>query len=293
MVGGYLMRVGFVGAGLMGRTMGILLGRSGYEVVGYFSRSETSAYRVAKEVGSKFFSDMGKLAANCDVLFITTPDDVIEPIARSLGQMGCLRGGQVLVHMSGSHSSKILQPALVYGAEGLSMHPLQSCASTEEAIINLPRSLFSLEGGPEALRLGKAMVSRIGAEFFVLNSQDKVLYHGAACIASNYLVALFDGARELLELSGVDPGLQVRALISLMEGTLSNLKALPAEEALTGPIARGDIGTVSRHLKAIEKTAPHLLDIYKTMGRRALQLARNKGRLDEEKLIILEALLKN
>jgi predicted short-subunit dehydrogenase-like oxidoreductase (DUF2520 family) len=287
------MRVGFVGAGLMGRTMGMLLSRSGYEVVGYFSRSETSAYRVAKEVGSKFFSDMCKLAASCDVLFITTPDDVIEPIARSLGQMGCLRGGQVLVHMSGSHSSTILQPALIHGAEGLSMHPLQSCASPEEAMINLPRSLFSLEGGPEALRLGKAMVSRICAEFFVLNSQDKILYHGAACMASNYLVALFDGAQELLELSGVDPGLQVPALISLMEGTLSNLKALPPEEALTGPIARGDIGTVSRHLRAIEKTAPHLLDIYKTMGRQALQLARNKGRLDEEKLTILEALLKN
>ena len=287
------MRVGFIGAGVMGKTMGLLLGRCGCEVVGYFSRSETSALRVAKEVGGKFYSDMAKLAANCDVLFLTTPDDAIEQVARTLGEIQCLQPGQIVVHMSGSHTSGILMPALGNGAYGLSMHPLQSCASSEEALINLPISVFSLEGHPEALKVGKAMVSRIGAQFFVLSSEDKVLYHTAACMASNYFVTLFDAARELLDISGVDKALQVTALNSLVEGTLSNLKIMTPPEALTGPISRGDIGTVVGHIRSLEEKDPGLLELYKTLGRRTLKLAREKGKLEEEKLKALNELFKD
>lgn len=285
------MRVGFIGAGLMGKTMGLLLSRCGYEVVGYFSRSETNAFRVAKEVGGKFYSDMPKLASNCDVLFITTPDDAIEQIAHILAGSGCMQPGQVLVHMSGLHTSQILQPALKMGVSGLSMHPMQSCASPEEALLNLPVSVFCLEGDQEALKIGKTMVSRIGAESFTLTTGDKALYHAAAAIASNYLVALFDVARELLGLSGVDYGYQVPALTALMEGTLSNLKIMTPRDALTGPIARGDIGTVSKHIKSLEEKAPEILDIYKTLGLRTLKLALEKGKLDEESLKALRKLL--
>lgn len=285
------MRVGFIGAGLMGKTMGLLLSRCGYEIAGYFSRSETGACRAAKEVGGKFYSDISKLAVNCDVLFITTPDDAIEQIVHALAELGCLQPGQVLVHMSGAHSSHILRPALGMGASALSMHPMQSCASLEEALINLPLSVFSLEGDPEALRMGKAMVSRIGAQFFVLNKEDKVLYHAAAAVASNYLVALFEVAQELMELSGVDKTFQVPALTSLMEGTLSNLKVMTPQNALTGPISRGDIGTVSRHIEALEERAPEILEVYKTLGLRALKLALEKGKLDSDRFEALKKLL--
>lgn len=285
------MRVGFIGAGLMGKTMGVLLSRCGYELSGYFSRSETTACRVAKEVGGKFYSDMARLAANCDVLFITTPDDAIEQVALTLGELKCLGPGQYLVHMSGSQTSKILLPALAGGASGFSMHPLQSCASLDEALISLPLSVFSLEGDPEGLRIGKTMVSRIGAEYFVLSTEDKILYHAAACTASNYLVALFDAAQELLELAGVDPVYQVPALSSLMLGTISNLKALTPESALTGPIARGDTGTVAAHLKALGNKVPELMELYKTLGRRTLKLAQKKGKLTPEKLEALTKLL--
>jgi len=285
------MRIGFVGAGLMGKTMGLLLSRCGYEIAGYFSRSETSACRVAKEVGGKFYSDLSKLAANCDVLFITTPDDAIEQVVHALAGLGGIEAGKFLVHMSGSHTSHVLRAALSKGAGALCMHPMQSCASPEEAMVNLPRSVFSLEGDPEALRLGKTMVSRIGAEFIVLSTEDKVLYHAAAVVASNYLVALFEVAQELLDLSGVDKACQVPALASLMEGTLSNLKVLTPENALTGPIARGDIGTVSRHLKALEERAPETLDVYKTLGLRALKLAGERGRMDADRLEALKDLL--
>lgn len=285
------MRVGFIGAGIMGKTMGLLLGRCGYEIVGYFSRSETTAYRVAKEVGGKFFSDVGKLAVNCDILFVTTPDDAIPQIAVTLGNLECLRPGQFLVHMSGLHTSGILEPALSEGIYGLSMHPLQSCASAEEALLNLPLSLFSLEGSPEALKMGKVMISRIGAKFFVLSREDKVLYHAAACIASNYLVVLFDAARELFDLSGVGKDFQAEALISLMEGTLGNLKVMVPEDAFTGPISRGDMGTVSMHIMSIEEKSPGMLDMYKTLGRQALNLARKQGKLAEEKIQAFSDLL--
>ena len=95
------MRIGFIGAGVMGKTMGSLLSSCGYEIAGYFSRSETSAYRATKEIGGKFYSDAAKLAANCDVLFLTTPDDAIEKVVSVLAESECLRPGQVVVHMSG------------------------------------------------------------------------------------------------------------------------------------------------------------------------------------------------
>jgi predicted short-subunit dehydrogenase-like oxidoreductase (DUF2520 family) len=285
------MRIGFIGAGVMGKTMGSLLGACGYEIAGYFSRSETSAYRATKEVGGKFYSDAAKLAASCDVLFITTPDDAVKEVVLGLGKRKCLGPGQVVVHMSGAHNSKILQPAADCGAYVMSMHPLQSCASVEDALVNLPLCVFSLEGHPEAVKIGKIMVSRIGAEFFVLNAEDKVLYHAAACVASNYLVTLFDAALELLDLSGVEKDCLVPALLPLIEGTLGNLRVMKPAGALTGPISRGDIGTVARHIKSLEKNVPDLLDLYKALGRRTLKIAWEKGKLNKDQLEELKSLL--
>lgn len=286
------MRIGFIGAGLMGKTMGLLLGSCGYEIAGYLSRSETSALRVAKEVGGRFYSDAAKLAANCDVLFITTTDDAIEQVARTLGEKKCLRPGQVVAHMCGLYTSKILKPAAANGGYVLSMHPLQSCASIDEALVSLPLSVFSLEGDHEAVKIGKAMVSRIGAQYFILSTQDKVLYHAAACMVSNFLVSLFDGALELLDQSGVEDDIRVAALMPLIEGTLNNLKIMTPTDALTGPISRGDFGTVSRHITGIEEKAPELLGLYKALGRQTLKLAEHKGNLDEEELNALNELLR-
>ena len=289
---GCFMRIGFIGAGVMGKTMGLLLGSCGYEIVGYTSRSETSALRVAKEVGGKFFSDGAKLSANSDILFLTTPDDVIQQVCRVLAKEEGFHPRQVVAHMSGSHTSAILEPAERLGAFPLSMHPFQSCPTAEKALENLPRSVFSLEGSPEAVKIGKAMVSRMGADYFVLDREDKVLYHAAACMASNYLVALMGGAIELLRMSGVEEEMLLPVLLPLVEGTLDNLKELSPAAALTGPIKRGDINTVERHIESIEEKAPELLDMYKALGRRTLSLAMQKQGFDRAKLRTLMALLR-
>lgn len=287
------MRIGFIGAGVMGKAMGMLLRGCGYEIAGYSSRCETSALRVAKEVGGKFFSDNTKLVANCDVLFITTPDDVIRQVCHDLAKKEAFHPGQVVVHMSGSHTVAILEPAERQGAIALSMHPLQSCPTPEKAVGSLPHSVFSLEGSPEALKIGKTMVSRIGADYFVLSGEDKVLYHAAACMASNYLVSLIGGAMELMEASGVEKEMILPALMPLVEGTLDNLRSMPPVEALTGPIKRGDIRTVEGHIENIGEKKPELLDMYKALGRRTLNLAMKRYRLEGVKLKSLTVLLRH
>lgn len=287
------MKVGFIGAGVMGKTMGILLGGCGYEIVGFSSRSETSALRAAKEVGGRFFSDAAKLAAACEILFITTPDDVIEQICLALAKTDCFHPGQTVIHMSGSHSSAILEPAMRRGAFILCMHPLQSCPKVERALESLPCSVFSLEGSPEAVRIGKAMVSRIGGEYFVLSREDKVLYHAAAAMASNYLVTLMGAAFDLLKTSGLDEDMLFPALLPLVDGTLNNLKEMSPAEALTGPIMRGDVKTVERHIEAIEAKAPEHLNMYKALGRGTLKLAMKRNRFDGEKLRALVVLLRD
>lgn len=283
------MKIGFIGAGKVGSAMAVLLQKAGYQVVGVASRTKEPAQAMAKRLNCPVLSK-GETARISEVLFLTTSDDAISPVAEEVASDGAFYSGQVVLHMSGAHTAQLLEPAAKQGAITLSLHPIQSFASVEQAIELIPGTYFSIEGDAQGYDLAIKMVEDLGGNHFLLDSESKILYHAAASVASNYLVGLLDTAMNLLAQAGVPEELRLPAFLPLVTGTLENIKKLGIPEALTGPISRGDCGTVKKHLTAMEKL-PQLADVYQTLGLVTIDTAINKGTISEEQAKALRSLL--
>jgi predicted short-subunit dehydrogenase-like oxidoreductase (DUF2520 family) len=171
-------------------------------------------------------------------------------------------------------------------------HPLQTFAGTEQAIANIPGSTFAIEAEEPLLTTLKDMATALGGHWIKLKAGDKVAYHTAAVFASNYLVTLVKMANDLWQTFGIPADQATRALLPLIRGTLNNIENIGIPQCLTGPIARGDTGTVNKHLKTLRKKAPALLFPYKELGLQTVPVALAKGRIDEKQAAELEAVLK-
>jgi predicted short-subunit dehydrogenase-like oxidoreductase (DUF2520 family) len=188
----------------------------------------------------------------------------------------------VVIHCSGALSSDILSSARACGAVVATLHPLQSFASVDQAVSLLPGSFCTIEGDKSALPLVCQMIEDIGGIVLEIAPEKKTLYHAAAVAASNYLVTLMHLALELNKAAGLPWDISINVLLPLIRGTLSNIDEKGIPHALTGPIARGDVATVSAHLAAIEKDVPGLLPLYRCLGLYTVDLAKAKGTISRE-----------
>ncbi len=282
-------KLGFIGAGTVGTALAVRLKGKGYPVVAVSSRSRTSAENLAQAVaGCRVLDSNQAIADNAELIFITTPDDAIAPVASEVQW----HPGQSVVHCSGADSVDILQPARELGAKVGAFHPLQTFASAQQAMENIPGSTFALEAEEPLLSTLKDMATALDGHWVELKASDKVLYHAAAVIACNYLVTLVKLATDLWQTFGVPPPQATKALLPLLRGTLNNIDNVGIPQCLTGPIARGDIGTINKHLDSLKATAPHLLPTYRELGRQTVPIALAKGRINKSRAQELEALLK-
>ncbi len=282
------LKIGFIGAGTVGTALAFLLRQHGYSVRVVSSRTEKSARQFTVQVpDSRIAGSNQQVADAADIVFITTPDAVIPTVVAEL----TWRAGQSVIHCSGADSAATLEPARRMGAAVGSCHPLQTFADCHQAILNIPGSTFAIEAEEPLLSTLKDMALAVGGRWIVIRPEDRVLYHAAAVIASNYLVTLVKMATDLWQTFGVPPEQATAALLPLIKGTLNNIENVGIPRCLTGPIARGDAGTVSKHLSTIGKSAPELLDIYKQLGRQTIPIALAKGRIDENQARLLQYLL--
>ncbi len=280
--------IGFIGAGITGTALAVRLAQHGYQVIAVSSRSLSSAKRLAGRIsGCQVYNGAQEVAEMAQLVFITTPDDIIPEVAAEVKW----HKEQSVVHCSGAHSIDILEPAKQRGANTGCFHPLQTFASVDQAIENIPGSTFAIEAEEPLLDVLKEMATTLEGDWVTLKAGDKVLYHAAAVFACNYLVTLVKVATDLWQTFQVPPEQAVKALMPLLRGTLSNIENVGLPNCLTGPIARGDMGTISRHLKSLEKQAPPLLNIYKELGRQTIPIALAKGRIDLQRAEELKALL--
>ena len=271
------VRVGFIGAGTVGTALAVRLREKAYPVVAVASRSKSSADRLAARVdGCTAYDAKQAVADGSDLVFITTPDDAIGLVAGELAW----RPRQSVVHCSGADSLGPLEPARSAGAQVGGFHPLQTFASVDHAIQNIPGSTFALEAENELLDTLGHMASALEGNAIRLGAGDKVLYHAAAVIACNYLVTLVKLATDLWQVFGVSTPEATRALMPLLRGTLNNIENVGLPNCLTGPIARGDLGTIRKHLAALEKSAPQLLSTYRELGRQTVPVSLAKGKID-------------
>ncbi|MDY6952473.1 MAG: Rossmann-like and DUF2520 domain-containing protein [Thermodesulfobacteriota bacterium] len=275
--------VAIIGCGIVGSAMGKLLARAGYRITGVATRSLETAQRAARAVGAERFSDSPwDMSQGAQVVFITTPDDAIQSTCEAISSHKGVATGAVVMHCSGALSSHVLSSARGCGAAVATLHPIQSFASVDQAERLVPGSFCGVEGDEEALPLVRQIVRDLGGVLMEIAPEGKTLYHAAAVAASNYLVALMHLALELNRAAGVAPELSFKALQPLIKGTLSNIDAKGIPEALTGPIARGDVDTVAAHVKAMEERAPALLPLYRSLGLYTVGLAKEKGTLSKE-----------
>jgi len=271
--------IGFIGAGVTGTALACQLWRHGYPVVAVSSRSFASAQRLSAKIeGCAACSSPQQVADLADAVFITTPDDIIADIAANLKW----RPDHTVIHCSGVHSTDILEPAEKYGAHICCLHPLQTFAGIEEAVASIPGSTFALEGDEFGLPLARDMATAMQGYIIVLKAGDKVLYHAAAVTLSNYLVTLMKTAADLWQSFGIPREDAIKALLPLLKGTVNNIERLGIPGCLTGPIARGDVETVRKHIAALEKDHPDAIDTYRLMGLKTLGIALSRGHLSLE-----------
>ncbi|HXZ29653.1 MAG TPA: DUF2520 domain-containing protein [Dehalococcoidia bacterium] len=283
-----MLKTGFIGAGTTGTALAVRLSQKRWPVVAVSSRTLSSAQKLARRVPNcQVCHTAQELADVAELVFITTPDDVI---AKVCGEVQWHKG-QSVVHCSGAHSVDILEPAKQRGAVVGSFHPLQTFAGVDQAIENLPGSTFALEAEEPLLSTLKELTSLLNGNWVKLGSGEKVLYHAAAVFACNYLVTLVKLALDLWQNFGVSPKEATRALLPLLRGTINNIDSIGLPNCLTGPVARGDLGTIERHLSALEARSPSLLTTYKELGLQTIPIALAKGKINEQKAEEMKALL--
>jgi predicted short-subunit dehydrogenase-like oxidoreductase (DUF2520 family) len=283
-----MLKLGFIGAGTIGSTLALKLNSQGYPVVVVSSRHHASAKKLAWRItGCSPVSDNQAVADGAELVFITTPDDVI---ATAVSQIGWHQR-QMVVHCSGADTTDILEPARKAGAYVGVLHPLQTFADAKQARKNLPGSTFALEAEPPLLEILQSMARALGGHWIKLKADDKAVYHAAAVIACNYLVTLVKMATDLWPNFGVPREKATEALLPLIRGTVHNLETIGLPNCLTGPIARGDSGTIRKHLEALERVSPDTLVAYRELGLKTIPIALAKGTITEPQAQEIRAIL--
>jgi predicted short-subunit dehydrogenase-like oxidoreductase (DUF2520 family) len=272
----------------MALALGIGLRDRGYPVKAVASRSYGSAQHMASRVdGCEAYSTVQQVVDLCGLIFITTPDDMIAEIARSIRwSPGCR-----VVHCSGAKALDVLEPAREQGAFTGSFHPLQTFGSVEQALENVPGSAFILEASSPLVEELQELAQALEGTSLVLPEGSRPLYHASAMMVCGYIVTLVDRASGLWESFGFDRREALQALLPLIEGTVKSLAANGIPDAVTGPLVRGDVGTIRSHLEALKEQAPDLVGLYSQLGLETLELASAKSGLDSENKGVLESLL--
>jgi len=284
-----MLKLGFIGAGTVGNALAIRLNEKGYPVVAVYSRTRASAEKLAQAVKDcRVYSTSQDVANIADLVFITTPDAAIPVVVSEVRW----HSGQSVVHCSGADSAETLAPARELGAQIGAFHPLQTFASVKQAIDNIAGSTFAIEAEEPLKTTLKELAISLSGTCIELKASDKVVYHAAAVIACNYLVTLVKLADDLWQTFGIPRDQATKALLPLLRGTLNNIAGVGVPQCLTGPIARGDVGTVRKHIDALRKEAPDVLSTYCELGLQTIHVALAKGRIDENKADELRTTLK-
>jgi predicted short-subunit dehydrogenase-like oxidoreductase (DUF2520 family) len=284
------MDVAVIGAGRVGTAFGVRLRRAGHRIVAVAGRSETAA-RVRSHLPAVPVLSPADAARRAEVALIATPDDAIVSTCEAIVAEGGVTTGSVVAHVSGATSLDALRAAEELGATVLSVHPLQTLPDVETAIERLVGCPIAVTARtPAGAALGERLALDVGGRPFALEDGAKALYHAAAVFASNYLVAVTALARD----AGVAAALEdpVGLLGPLQATTLENLAAMGPERALTGPVVRGDAGTVARHLEALTAAVPAAVGPYVALARSAIDVAERSGRLRPEGRAAVEEVLR-
>lgn len=270
------LATGVVGVGRAGSVIAAALDRAGHRVGVAHAVSEASRTRAEALIPQAELVDVPEVLRRCDLVVLSVPDDVLPGLVASLAENGHIRPGQFIVHCSGRYGVDVLAPATQAGALPLALHPVMTLNGLSVDLDRLSGCPFGVTA-PEVLRpVAEALVVEMGGEPIWVEESQRTLYHAALATASNHLVTLTVEAMELLTAAGVsEPG---RMLAPLMGASLDNALRLGVA-GLTGPVVRGDAGTVAGHVQAVGQHSPQSRAAYVAMARLTADKALAAGRL--------------
>ncbi|MEL7834714.1 Rossmann-like and DUF2520 domain-containing protein [Fodinibius sp. Rm-B-1B1-1] len=268
-----------IGTGGLGQTLVRALSEVNIPIKSIFNRTVDKARDIAVEYGilthGKQPDNIGQLG---NLIFITVTDRAIEEVAQQLSRLSGDFNDYTIVHCSGNESAELLHPLRVKGASVASFHPLQTFTEQSDAKA-FQDIYFSLQGDKTVFPLLENIAQKLGAQTLEVTADQKSNLHAAAVMASNYLNTLLEAAIDTASLSGLSPERAKEALLPLVATTLRNIGEQSFENALTGPIKRGDIETVKRHIELL-RGQPELMTIYQTLGKRTVALAKRSQKID-------------
>ncbi len=289
--------IGIAGAGRVGQALGRLLYDAGLPVVAVASRTEAHASAAAAFVGS-VVQPLGYtgLPRCCSRLIIAVPDDALSAVACVLRESGWKDG--IVIHTSGVNGTDVLNCLAAQGSSCAALHPLQTVPSPEKGLKALIGCQYVLTGNGEAAEWAREIVKLFSGRLLELPNESRALYHAAAVLLCNDFVVLAEAGLRLLEEAGLSREVAARAFAALADESVKNVFSMPRGAALTGPVARGDSGTIQKHLLALESRdgsngeIREIEGIYRVLGLFAVRLAREHG-LDESGGGELSALLQS
>jgi predicted short-subunit dehydrogenase-like oxidoreductase (DUF2520 family) len=270
------LRVGVVGVGRVGSALGAALARAGHEVVAASGVSTESLRRAERMLPGVPIMAPDDTVAAADFVLLAVPDDVLRPLVSGLADTDTWRPGQLVAHTSGAQGIGVLDPAAARGVLALALHPVMTFTGRAEDLDRLEGATFGVTALDELRPVAESLVVEMGGEPVWVPERARPLYHASLTIASNHLVTLVNDSLALLDGAGVaEPA---RLVAPLLSASLDNVLRL-GDAALTGPVSRGDVATVSTHVRTLAHDAPDVLPSYLAMARRTAERAQAAGRL--------------
>ena len=279
------LRVGVIGTGRAGSVSGAALHRVGHEVVAVAAVSELSRLRAQALLPDVPIVDIDHVVAACDLVLVAIPDDALAGLLEGLAASGSVKPGQFWVHLSGRYGTDVMAPVVALGALPLAIHPVMSFTGTSMDLQRLEECPFGVTAPDELRSAAEALVIEIGGDPIWVPEDKRVLYHAALAFGSNYLITLVAQSAALLSQAGIEE--PRRVLAPLLSASLDNALRL-GDQALTGPVARGDAASVKAHLEVLTEQSELAGSSYRALARVTADRAVEAGLLSTA---LAEALL--
>ncbi len=266
------MRIGFIGAGRVGFTMGKYLTMHGAKVSGYYSRTPEHAREAAEFTDTEYFENAEKLIENSDAVILTVSDNAIAQVFDDICDSHL--AGKIMCHTSGAMSSGIFEGKSVQ-VYGYSIHPIYAISDRYESYKNFSNAFITIEGNEKYLNEVRKIFTDAGLNSAVIDSSDKAKYHAASVVASNMVCGLYGTAIRLMTECGFSDEDAKNSLKGLFVDNAIAAAEIGPDRQLTGPLERGDSNTIRNHLKALDAEDRIL---YKEVSKEVLKLAKKKNK---------------
>jgi predicted short-subunit dehydrogenase-like oxidoreductase (DUF2520 family) len=265
------MIIGFIGSGKVGFSLGKYFSMKGITLSGYYSEFYKDAKEASEFTNSKAYENINDLVKDSSMIFITTPDDSIHEVLQKLSNLNLTN--KIICHTSGSLTSSLFSNINNSDAPAYSIHPMFAFSDKYNSYKNLQNAYFSIEGPEIHIQEIKDFIKSLGNKSFVINKDDKPLYHLASVTVSNLVLSLINTGCSYLSKCGLSENEALEALLPLIQNNIDNINTNGLVSALTGPVERNDLGTVQHHIHAIPTSD---VVLYKNLSLKLLHLSEKK-----------------